>query len=391
MSNKIKKIISTTLLCTILSGCSNAVPSHEIPLENSNCPISTMRTGTERQGIRTYGNGFECTDTGSYFMNFIGTTWLLYADHGSDTFNKLCGRADCTHTDKNCNAFFDNTVGICFYNDYLYTFNMASGDLIRINLDGTDRVTVYNISSFFQSKGLDINSDGRIFNGYLFVTAFKVNDNGEPEGIHCYYKLDGSMKEPKLMDFNIEMVADGESFVAPIDYDKENGIYTYGIWDPDKGVVEELFTCDDIRSSYEYVGTKAEYYFEDGLIIENSYTDGKKTLIDTGLKGNYQLACFPDCMVVYEYLPFEEELQGKVLEEATLHFYDWKYNDLGSVKINYPFDGKIAGFICGETPERIFLTDHFDCVPRYYINKSDLGTGNIEIHTLTLPDLGERS
>lgn len=106
---KIRKVISSILLCTVLAGCSNSSPSHEIPLDqSSDCPISTMRTGTERQGVKTYGNGFECTQKGSYFM-CNGTeinTWLLYSDHGSDTIIKLCGRPDCNHTDKDCNAFF---------------------------------------------------------------------------------------------------------------------------------------------------------------------------------------------------------------------------------------------------------------------------------------------
>lgn len=95
-------------------------------------------------------------------------------------------------------------------------------------------------------------------------------------------------------------------------------------------------------------------------------------------------------MVVYEYLSDEELNQGIALDEVTLHFYDWDGNDLGSTKINYQFRKEIlnAGLICGETPERIILTDNYDFSPRYYINKSDFGTGNIEIHAFSLPEFG---
>ena len=78
-----------------------------------------------------------------------------------------------------------------------------------------------------------------------------------------------------------------------------------------------------------------------------------------------------------------------VWKEKTLYFYDWNYNNLGSVKINYEFNDAIAGFICGETPDRIILTDNFFLTPCYYINKSDFGTGNIEIHAFNVPELGE--
>lgn len=201
-----------------------------------------------------------------------------------------------------------------------------------------------------------------------------------------YYKLDGSMEEPKHDTF-IEpyMLADGENFVGPVGYDNENKLFIYGIWEPDHGMTSEFFKTEKIFI-YGYIGTKARYYIENGMIIEDSYTEGKKVLTDTGLRGNYLLACFPDCMVIYEYLTDKEKLQGVTLEEVTLYFYDWDCSDLGSVKISYQFDGSMTGFICGETPERIILTDEYFCAPRYYINKSDFGTGNIEIHPLNLPD-----
>ncbi|MDE6725731.1 MAG: hypothetical protein K2J79_09015, partial [Ruminiclostridium sp.] len=199
--------------------------------------------------------------------------------------------------------------------------------------------------------------------------------------------LDGSMNEPQPVHSSFEIAADGESFIIPV-YNKESGFYTYNIWDPDKGVGDELFKAVE-RLLRGYIGIKAEYHIEDGVIIENSYTEGKKELIDTGLKGNYQLACFPDCMVVYKYLSDEELNQEAALDETTMHFYDWDCNDLGSVKINYKFRQEIlnAGLICGETPERIMLTDDYDFAPRYYINKSDFGTGNIEIHAFNVPEL----
>ena len=393
---KIKKVISTILLCAVLAGCSNSGQSHEIPLEQSNCPVSTMRTGTERQGIKSMGNGFECTQNGSYFMydGFGGGSWLLYIDHGSDTVIKLCGRPDCNHTDSDCNAYFMDATSICYYDGFLYTFNenplkVTDKDLIRMNLDGTERAVVYNIAEFAKANEYDSIVDAKIFNGIIFFMLGKLNENGITTFDGGYYKLDGSMNEPKIDTFFTPFLfADGENIVGNVGYDAENELFINGIWEPEKGAVAELFKADNM-SGYGYIGTKAHYYVEDGIIIEDSYTEGKKELINIGKKGNYQLACFPDCIVAYEYLSNEDHVQGVTLDDVTLRFYDWNYNDLGSVKIDYEFDQAMMGFICGETPDRIFLTDDFFCLPRYYINKSDFGTGNIEIHALNVPDFGE--
>ena len=383
-----KKFISTVLLCTVLASCSNSSPSHKIPLEQSNCPVSTMRTGTRRQ-IKSISNGFECTQEGSYFMydGSGGGSWLLYIDHGSDTVIKLCGRPDCTHTDSDCNAYFKEAENICYYDGFLYTFNerntfdLTDKDLIRMNLDGTERTVVYNTAKFMKTNGYNKILNSNILNGVLFFMVGKLNEYGETVFNNGYYKLDGSMDEPKLDTFfALVLFSDGESIVGNVDYDKENELWVNGIWDPDKGIVEELFKTDDIND-YSYIGTKSHYYVENGVIIEDSYTEGKKELIDTGLKGDYRLACFPDCIAMYEKGPYEEK---------NIYFYDWDYNYLGSVKINYEFnEEKMIGFICGETPDRIFLTDDFHCLPRYYINKSDFGSDNIEIHALNVPDFGE--
>ncbi|MBD5080566.1 MAG: hypothetical protein HDT44_02235 [Ruminococcaceae bacterium] len=387
---RFKKIISSILLCTVLAGCSNSSETHEIPLEQSNCQISTVRTGTQRQGIKGYGNNFECTTSGSYFMCDIGTkTWLLYVDHTSDTIIKLCGRPDCTHTDSDCNAYFDSCMNICYYDGFLYTFNMDSKNVIRMNLDGTERITVYNVAKWFADNKYQNIVNPKIINGVLFFMLGKLDDNGAITYDNVYYKLDNSMDEPKIDVFwEIFIMADGENFMSVVDYDVENELYTYGLWEPEKGVVDELFKTDDLNA-YGYVGTKARYYVENDIIIEDSYTEGKKELINIGKKGNYQLACFPDCIVAYEYLSDEDFVQGMTLDDVTLRFYDWNYNDLGSVKIDYEFDQAITGFICGETPNRIILANNIDYLPRYYINKSDFGTGNIEIHALNVPDFGE--
>lgn len=229
-------------------------------------------------------------------------------------------------------------------------------------------------------------------NGVFLLGGYFLDDNGNQITENSYYKLDGSMDEPKTDLFSsVYLYSEGKQLVGLVGEDSENeeAPYIFGAWDPETGAVSEFFRSDNVLNHFGgYIGTDAEYYFEDGFVIENSYKEGKKVLIDTGLKGSHQLVCFPDCMVVYDCIMPEEDIQGVTKTKATMHFYSWDYESLGDVKINYQFKDTLlaTGLICGETPERIILTDDFFSYPRYYINKSDLGTGNIEIHSFNLPD-----
>ena len=338
-------------------------------------------------------NGFECTDKGSYFMCRVGAgSWLLYIEHGSDTVIKLCGRADCTHTDSDCNAYFAHGINICYYDGYLYTYggDGSHKGLIRLNLDGTERRMVYTLYSFENEAFMQKNkytglSSMKILNGVFVFNLQKLDYNGNEILHRYYYMLDGTMEEPKMSNNAVGIHSDGEAVIS-IGYDYDKKQHVYRTWDMIADTTVTLFESPELRF-LGYIGVDAEYFMDDGIVYEYSYAEGKKALFDTGLNdGEYQLSCFPDCIAISELGAAEDMTNEKIIEERTLYFYDWSFNNLGSVNIDFPSTFTISTPICGETDERIMLTDANDLVPRYYINKSDFGTGNIEIHAYKLPD-----
>ena len=394
VKNFVASFILISILCSLIS-CSKGEknPAFEFPPAEG-CQVSSVRTGTQRQGIYSMGNGFECTENGAYFMcrpSKSTNYWLLYADHGSDTVIKLCGRPDCTHSDSECNAFFRTGVNICYYDGYLYTYG-SIGDsvfgrmgLIRMNLDGSGRELVYNLSDFEKENGYGGMSGCEIFNGMFCFNLTKLDENGKTVSHSYYYKLDGSMKEPERGGISFSAV-DGDVILGINGFNQETQEYTYGKWDPENGKTE-LFKADKSCSG-GYLAADAYFYIEDGIIYKYVY-DTKKTipLADTGLKeGTYQLKCFPDMIIVSDFVSEEDRRNDPTLGDLTLHFYDWSFKSLGSVNIDYEFNPGLPGVICGETHERLMLTDAYDLVPRYYINKSDIGSGKIEIHKYNLPD-----
>ena len=381
-------------LVLLLSGCTGpgspaTAPENTTPPEDTG-PITSLRTGLLNQGISTSENAFECTNDGIYVMYEYGDTFLLYADHGSDTFVKLCGRPDCGHTGADCNAYFRYCHNICYDDGYLYAVEAAGGRarLYRMNPDGTDRTEVISSDDVEDKGGYGGLFAPLVCNGVFFFYLTRVNENGDTEAEPFYYLLDGSMERPEPMDLGFPVLSDGENLLAE-SWAKSGIDEQFGLYRWDLATNTSTYLTDiplDITGGYW--GTETGFYLKDGVIYQQNYADGtSEALFDTGLDGYYQMSCFPDCIVISKARTQEEKLNGEKITDQILFFYDWDFQSLGQVEIDYPLNISGDYVLCGETPERILLTGHITAVPQYYIEKSDFGTGNIEIHPFNLPEL----
>lgn len=367
-----------------LSGCSVQQPQSmdKLPQEYNQAPadatyswmagespVPDQRSGILRQGVSSIGKLYEYTDTGVYFITDLDQ-YLIYGDYGADEFVKLCPRPDCMHNDTSCNAFVLEPLGICLYEEELYLF--AVNGLYKMNPDGTDRELVFSIASVGPYTGVSLCG---IWNGVITFCLRSYRDGSEVTDAY-YFKLDGSMEEAAPC----EMYApfgnhNGSFFGQALNSEGKSGL---ALWDVESNTITYL--CDK-------VGIDGYYTTQFGIVMQEStvcrYNYGDKSftpLVDTGLEGTLNLHCFPDCIAISQFLN----------EEYTMHFYNWAYESLGSVKLNYPI--KLWGqnqLICGETEDRIILAATCIGMPEYYIEKSDLGTGNIQIHKYTLPELTE--
>lgn len=389
--NMKRKLFLALALAFTLTGCTSGVDAPlasaapPLPSEtpgpayswlSAESPIPSQRTGLSRQGIKS--NDFECTDTGVYFMCSTGFgAYLFYGDHGSDTLIKLCGRPDCDHNNEDCNAYFSGGQGLCYYNGYLYTMKLYFGSisLIRMNLDGTGRVNTMEGQSFQSS------SAPWLWNGVFTTAASYLDENGHRQSNGYFYKLDGSMEKAEICTPMLPRQNDGTHFIGLGAVPPVEDPYGYGVahscWDPDTGEVQYLSDMMGLG----YYGMEDAYYIRDGVIYHLNYAQGQEEiLLETGLDDiEYEsLACFPDCFVV--------NVQDSGAD-STLYFYNWDCELLGQMLIEFPHAPEECYFICGETAERIILTDNIYNMPHYYIEKSDFGTGNIELHEYNIPDV----
>ena len=331
-------------------------------------PVPADRTGIKRQCVFPTNKAYEFTETGAYFLP-RDFSYLIYADHGSDTFVMVCGRPDCPHNNSTCDAYFGGATSVCYYDGYLYILDLFG--VLRMNMDGTDKVRVFSFSDLGAYQGLQ---QLVLWNGLLSFSTKRVDSDGKEVYTCYYYYLDGSMDMPAeggipLPSFN----HNGKFYGQAINPDGSTG---YEVWDPETDKLS--YICDFVEGG----GYRTEAFsiqLQGSNVCCYTYADKIFTpLFDTGLEGELFLHCFPDCIVVSQ----------KLDEKYSLHFYDWTYASRGSVEIEQEVTlwGQMD-IICGETEERIMLSLSSTGLPEYYIEKSEFGTENLALHKYDLPDL----
>ena len=382
---------------------------------NLDSPISGIRTGVYRKASSLGMNEFECTDDGIYYTVYSlpckytidsgkvidsYCDYIFFCPHDSDTMIKLCGRPDCTHNTLECNAAFPRFSGggITYFDGHLYVIADDSASywlpaLWRMNLDGSGRKMV------LQSSELAFRYDtftAPYFQHGIFGLGMTTINPDTKEGLsyeeiyftdwyYCNLRKNG---KKFLATSHGKGWNDGFAFLGGSSENadgEEDGKWHLYSWDPDTDTETQLV---ELPGEYidGYWGADAGYYFQDGAVIKVNYPDGdKEVLFDTGLTGLYKAQFFPDCISMIE----NKEESGA--ESAMMYFYSWEGEKLGEVEIDFYADVGI-GVYGGESKDRIMLrSSYMTNLPEYYIEKSDFGTGHIELHKFKYPDLDENT
>ena len=415
-----KRIFALLLMAGLLTGCGRIAAPDEtepvtpplvtVPAEEQinyawmagESPVPNRRIGLNR-GTPISDDVQTVSDRGVYFIYRHQWTlnvtppspWILYMDHGSDTVIKLCGRPDCPHNTTDCNAFVKDAQYLRFYNGYLYI--LASGAtmtedgkeiywssrLIRMNPDGTNRVELFDFTEFVRDRGADF-AQCSFVGDYCYIGAMVHNtDPDSPIGqdwqATYLYRLDGSMDEPQLHDSPTTPWYNCGDVLLATEMDGEKLSY----WDLDLTTGNKTYLMDQ-RDRPVYCTKEAGYYFVDGKLHCFTYATGKDDiLLETELTGTYDLLCFPDCFVLADGALFSET------PDLNLYIYNWAFELVDTVKIDFPCNTyNVSNLITAETPRQIILSGGASRkLPTYYIDKAELGTGNVKLHRLKMPDL----
>ena len=414
-----KKLIALVLIAMLLlTGCQTnggqsaaadaTEPTAVYDWMAGESPVTPQRMGLKRMG--TNNTDYAIAPNGVYFIYdprrmedySFHPTFVLYSDYGSDTVIKLCGRADCDHNNADCNAFIDEGNNIYYHEGYIYAVSGMGGTmegyegtrctLIRMDLDGSNRVTILDLDQFAQNLGYDYAECDMIDNGECLFGVYEwvevesgPNEQAfDSNWIGTYrYALDGSMEEPMpIKSEGGPLYHCGDVFLTLMGGTQEGGYnghdYSYWDWDMETDTITYLTDHPGIAGFY---GKEEGYYFRDGAVIRLNYRSREEErIIETGLEGNYAAILFPDCIVI------ASKETGNAADK-NLYIYNYAYELVETIRL--PFSGiPYNQSLFAETAERlIFTNDWIYRAPKYYIEKSELGTGNAKVYSFKLPDL----
>lgn len=354
-------------------------------------PVPNRRIGTKRMGI----TNVDCavSPTGIYIIPEVYVDldegrrglaegfYILYADHSSDTFRKLCGRSDCTHDTEDCNAWLYRGNGLSYYQGKLYAFTGGGAfndehKLIRMEPDGSRHKEIFDFQEFATEQGAAFAQAEMMVDGYcefhLYTWHEEADGGMTDEWMKTYiYKLDGSWKEPRPLDAVGDPICQCGDMILAL----SGGPVEYKCWSMDLEEVTSTCLTDWSDSDIWYTDQQS-YLFENGVFLYRDHdSGGEEFLADTGLKGNYRAFAFPDCILV------ASRDEGESADN-NLYIYNWSYELVDAVELDFDYKYSASRTVMEETAERILLTDisSSSCIPLYYIEKSELGTGNVQLH-----------
>jgi len=238
-----------------------------------------------------------------YYFLLYGT--LLYAD--ADTMQPIpvCARPNCRHNEETdpvkkqeCNAYFPVSVAgnVFVSNDQLYVFHKTFGlninneikdmddyALTAITPDGTQRTTVFEVESDFALMNM-------IHRGRFYIVTQSTNEQGFSTAELWSYSLDNPREEPKLL-YQSEPLQQTSNIVM--------NLYAYGT----RLYLREYLAVSD--SGQERVLRIYDLTTNEWTVLENpeGYSMGSQAIADGQLIRAYSLPNASSAYNLGEELP----------------------------------------------------------------------------------------
>jgi len=208
MKRFILLLISALLLFT--TACSSSIPPVEIPTDDAYHPETDNPYYMNQRAAQC---SVAQTENGYYFLL---NSMLLYMDEDSQEPIPVCDKPNCLHHESTtatavaeCNAFFElnNASSVFYYAGEVYVFHkrFQSGSsfslkdadryqLTLISADGSRRQTVWDLNLTGKSPMIAI-----IHRGYFYLVTQYANEQGKSVAQLWAYSLHEPGQEPQLL------------------------------------------------------------------------------------------------------------------------------------------------------------------------------------------------
>lgn len=313
--------------------------------------------------FQQYSDPYICGNDDALFFGFGDSSLLWYYDKASGLSGPLCGRPECMHDSKDCNAYF-NGRELSLYGGRLYILGRTVGglEIISLNTDGTNRKTVLKLDDdlfggMMSGGASDIR--GMFHRGCFYAcgTAHKVIDGIPIDHAQVFaYSLDSG--DGKMIYDNTELTAvkiqpygDFLYFMAYSDDTIEVCRYTH-----ESGEIETLYSGEVLFSPSRFWVTNDGILFGDNGESATVYKlDFKSNTITKLLDFNadtdkpYLIYGFTDDYIVggnmngIEYILCLKDYDGKTVIETAV------------TPPNISNDEPLYTFPCGSDEEYLYL------------------------------------
>ena len=377
--------ILSVALVLLLCSCSRATKQITDPSPEESTLIHAAYSCWRSQDAP--GVFFAETELGCYNL---ADGFLYFAPAGSTEFQLLCSRPDCTHEDEDCNAYAGDAF--TYYNGYLYgTYTyMNSGNyrlfqkLVRISPDGSGHEDVGNLENATYPNGSSsCATDYIFFDQYLYYTIISEHP-GETGYESHLFRMSLTTGENEALPVSEESARCTGGYYAQFDGGKwyfltgqilPDGSETKHLAcvDMDSGTFSLLAEGDNTRFSRFTVEDGVILYFQPGrgfCQLDTETGEDRCVSTQTGNETGEIYRANYDCNFIY--------CDAKSsTDQYVLQIYDREYHLVDAVA--RPSD---VHFI---TATQDYILFGFyppygtGMVPTAYINKSDIGTGNLEL------------
>lgn len=247
-------VVAIVVVGTVIFLNSNKVDTGK--RDNNSGTIAITGMDSNNEGLTTINNQITKGNGGYFYCEYInGGQVIMFFDSTLKESIPICSKANCTHNDSECNAFFSMSEyilsSIYFYKNNIYTFRLKNGMayLCKVSADGSSREEIAEIMPNDNENSLYVlfhddcayiydNKGGIALNEEHTETIVKVNLNTkEVQNVYEYTGLKcaitcGKINGSKLY-FTMYKYERNENSVKT----EGMGIYVYDMDTDESGVV----------------------------------------------------------------------------------------------------------------------------------------------------------
>ncbi len=406
-----KKTIIYILLAGImlLSGCfpkySNVTSAQQPVLQVKEYPIDNIYNDGVDAQYPWYATGYERifaeANDGYYVM--LNYNYLHFIDKASMTVIPVCPKPECPHNTPNCHAYFDCWYGgIFFIENQLYVVARENPSmptecsLIAVSPDGSTRKTVVTFTT------QNAHNKTIIHRGHFYVVTEQYDEEMNLKTGIWEYEINKPNKPPRfLMEIGIAsddlydvMVTDLTAYGHYLYF---SGVYRIGRLDlnqPEKGM-ELLFEQEGINSNMflcfagnHLVHAAPNLQYENGKETYSQQIDMSENEPHSTTLSSLGQLCVggmaADDQYIYRLTLSNQSVSEEVLAQdpyynCSLKIYDHQLNLVENINTPMLSPGLTMLFV--SPGEHVFFGGPFGGL--WYINKHEIGSGNVSIHKLS--------